>query len=185
MICYPGGGQGQMTQQQLEQVARNAAHTVVYEGEREARTALLTLRDLTRRMAALPGQRAVILVSPGFYLTDAIGFEQGDTIDRAIRSNVIVSVLDARGVNLQGVLPDIDKKTIDPTADRLKAQLARQEALLDTATMAALADGTGGTFVQGTNDFADGFRRLATAPEYRYLLGFTPQSMKLDGHSTS
>jgi len=181
MICYPGGGQGQMTQQQLEQVARNAAHTVVYEGEREARTALLTLRDLARRMAALPGQRAVILVSPGFYLTDAIGFEQGDTIDRAIRSNVIVSVLDARGVNLQGVLPDIDKKTIDPTADRLKAQLARQEALLDTATMAALADGTGGTFVQGTNDFADGFRRLATAPEYRYLLGFTPQSMKLDG----
>jgi VWFA-related protein len=177
--CFPG--EDNMSQQQLELVARSAAHTVLQAGEQEARTALITLRELTRRMAALPGQRAVILVSPGFYLTDAIGFEQGDTIDRAIRSNVIVSVLDARGLNLQGVLPDIDKKTIDPTADRLKAQLARQEAILDTATMAALADGTGGTFVQGTNDFADGFRRLATAPEYRYLLGFTPQSLKLDG----
>jgi VWFA-related protein len=179
MICYPG--EDHMSQQQLELVARSAAHIVLQAGEQEARTALITLRELTRRMAALPGQRAVILVSPGFYLTEAIGFEQGDTIDRAIRSNVIVSVLDARGLNLQGVLPDIDKKTISPEADRLKAQLARQEALLDTATMAALADGTGGTFVQGTNDFADGFRRLAAAPEYRYLLGFTPQSMKLDG----
>jgi VWFA-related protein len=179
MICYPGGDQ--MSQQQLEQVARSAAHTYVYKGEQEARTGLITLRELTGRMAALPGQRTVILVSPGFYLTDAIGFEQGDTIDRAIRSNVIVSVLDARGLNLQGILPDIDKKSLSPIADRLKAQLARQEAIVDSGVMAALADGTGGTFVQNTNDFVDGFRRLATAPEYRYLLGFTPQSMKLDG----
>jgi len=178
-ICYPGGSN--MTVQQLEQVARTSAHAFVREGDQESRAALVMLQELARRMAALPGQRTMILVSPGFYLSDTIGFEQGDTIDRAIRSNVVVSALDARGVSLQGVLPDIDKKSVDPLADRIKRQLAHTQATLDAGIMDALADGTGGTFVQGTNDFADGFRRLATAPEYRYLLGFTPHSMKFDG----
>jgi VWFA-related protein len=178
-ICYPGGEH--MSLQQLEQVARSAASNLLPLGEHNSRIALITLRELTKRMAVLPGQRTVILVSPGIYLTDSIDFEEGDSIERAIRSGVIVSALDARGLNAQGVFPDIDMKTIDATADRIKSQLTRTEGMMGAGTLAALADGTGGIFVQNTNDFADGFRRLATVPEYRYMLGFTPQSMKLDG----
>jgi VWFA-related protein len=178
-ICYPGGEH--MSLQQLEQVARSAASDLLPLGEHNSRIALITLRELTKRMAVLPGQRTVILVSPGIYLTDSIDFEEGDSIERAIRSGVIVSALDARGLNAQGIFPDIDIKTIDATADRIKSQLRRTEGMMGAGTLAALADGTGGTFVQNTNDFADGFRRLVTAPGYRYMLGFTPQSLKLDG----
>jgi len=47
--------------------------------------------------------------------------------------------------------------------------------------MAVLADGTGGTFFQNNNDLDEGFRRVSTAPEYYYVLGFSPQNLKLDG----
>jgi hypothetical protein len=48
--------------------------------------------------------------------------------------------------------------------------------------MAVLADGTGGTFFQNNNDLDEGLRRVSTAPEYYYVLGFTPQNLKLDGN---
>jgi hypothetical protein len=47
--------------------------------------------------------------------------------------------------------------------------------------MAELADGTGGTFFQNSNDLDNGFRRVAAAPEYFYVLGFFPRNLKLDG----
>jgi hypothetical protein len=47
--------------------------------------------------------------------------------------------------------------------------------------LAEFADGTGGTFVQNTNDLLGGFKDLATPPEYYYVLGFSPQNLKLDG----
>ena len=45
--------------------------------------------------------------------------------------------------------------------------------------MANLAYATGGTFFHNNNDLDEGFRRTADAPEYIYVLGFSPQ--KLDG----
>ena len=51
--------------------------------------------------------------------------------------------------------------------------MERSEVLAD------LAYGTGGTFFHNNNDMNEGFRRTADAPEYVYVLGFSPQ--KLDG----
>jgi VWFA-related protein len=47
--------------------------------------------------------------------------------------------------------------------------------------MAELADGTGGTYFHNSNDLDAGFRKLTLAPEYLYLLEFTPQDVKQDG----
>jgi len=47
--------------------------------------------------------------------------------------------------------------------------------------MAELASATGGTFFHNNNDLAEGFRRIAAQPEFIYLLGFSPQNLKLDG----
>ncbi len=44
-----------------------------------------------------------------------------------------------------------------------------------------MAYGTGGSFFHNNNDLDEGFRRLAEAPEYYYILGFTPQALKTDG----
>jgi hypothetical protein len=47
--------------------------------------------------------------------------------------------------------------------------------------LAELADGTGGTFFHNRNDIDQGLLQATQEPEVSYLLGFTPQNLKLDG----
>ena len=52
---------------------------------------------------------------------------------------------------------------------------------LNENVMAELADGTGGTFFHNSNDLEGGFKKLTEAPEYLYLLEFSPKDVKQDG----
>jgi len=47
--------------------------------------------------------------------------------------------------------------------------------------LAELADATGGRYFHNSNDLKAGFELLAAAPEFVYVLGFSPQNLKLDG----
>ena len=58
---------------------------------------------------------------------------------------------------------------------------ALTRASMQVDVLAELASGTGGSFFQNSNNYDEGFRRLAAAPEYVYLLGFTPQNLRNDG----
>ena len=44
-----------------------------------------------------------------------------------------------------------------------------------------LAYGTGGTFFHNRNDLDEGLREAVAAPPLSYLLGFSPQNLKVDG----
>ena len=100
---------------------------------------------------------------------------------RAVRSNVVIGSLDARG--LYAVTPggDISQPNIITTDTPQKNIFMQQSAMANADVLAELANATGGTFVQNTNDLEGGLRRLASPPEYSYLLGFSPQSLKTDG----
>ena len=162
-----------------EQTARSAAQRALISGDQETRTALRVLMDVVRRMSAMPGQRTVILASPGF-LTPELQQEKTDILDRAIRSNVIVNSLDARGLYTDSTY-DASRQTVSLGASTIKAQYERDADRAQADVLAELAAGTGGAFFQNSNDLDDGFRRLAVAPEYFYVLGFSPQNLKLDG----
>jgi VWFA-related protein len=159
-------------------VVMSASMRVLDAGDRETQVSLATLKSAVQRMAAMPGQRSIILVSPGFYNPDRLQ-EQMEIADRALHSGVIISALDARG--LYTVMPDISSRASidDNTAPML--QYLHQEASANADVMSGLADATGGTFVHNSNDFEGGLRRLATRPEYSYLLAFSPQDLKFDG----
>ena len=47
--------------------------------------------------------------------------------------------------------------------------------------MAELADATGGRYFHNSNDLKGGFNQVAASPEFVYVLGFSPQNLKLDG----
>ena len=169
---------------QAQVMAQSAASQAVMSGEAESRLALGVLKDVVRRITLMPGQRSVVLVSPGF-LTPLLEPEYIDIIDRAVRSQVIVNALDARG--LYTVVPggDISNPGVSgPNAtfiagNKLQYQIA--DAAANSDVMAVLADGTGGIFFHNNNDLDEGLRRVSTAPEYYYVLGFSPQNLKLDG----
>jgi VWFA-related protein len=161
------------------QVAQSTASTVLSQGRHETQVALSVINDIVRRMTGTPGQRTIILVSPGFIRLDEQLQDETGIIDRAIRGNVTISALDARGLYTD--VPDISKRTISASVQTAKSQMERESARQSADVMAELADGTGGTFVQNTNDLVGGFKEVAAAPEYYYVLGFSPQNLKLDG----
>lgn len=167
----------QIAQQSAKAVAQRNLHA----GEQDSHVSLTVLKDVIRRMAAMPGQRSMILVSPGFFTTFDLVQEKTEIIERAIHANVIISALDARG--LYTIVPggDASQGTIDITASGMKIRYQMDSAMAQADLLAELAEGTGGSFFHNSNDLDTGLKRVSDAPEYFYVLGFAPQNLKLDG----
>jgi VWFA-related protein len=161
--------------------AQASAAAAIGLGDSETEYTYRHLEDAVRRMANLPGQRIVVLVSPGFILT-TLQSNTFDLIDRAMRANIVINTIDARGL----FTPDIGGDIANPSRDtvrtagiksmyRVSAQNAQEEVL------AQFADGTGGTFYHNRNDVDEAMREAGAAPGISYLLGFAPQNLKIDG----
>jgi VWFA-related protein len=152
-------------------------------GFQDTRNTLLILKGLIRRMSAMPGTRGIVMVSPGFYLVTDHRIDEMDVIDSAVRNNVVISSLDARGLYAltPGGNADTPTGVIDPNTTNIKASYERQAALANMDVLEEFAEDTGGAFFHDNNDFAAGLKRLATQPEYIYVLGFAPQNLKLNG----
>jgi len=118
-----------------------------------------SLEAIIKRLSAMPGKRTIVLISPGFLVTRDLAQAQTSLIDAAIHAKVTLSTLDARGLYT------------DPSA----AARANGDALHE------IADGTGGKYFGNDNGFVEGLGQLAAAPEYTYLLAFSPQNLKYDG----
>ena len=162
------------------ELARGAAQRMISVGEHESRVAYEVLKDLLRRMAATPGQRIVVLASPGFYTNDGLRSEETDIIDRAIRNNITINGLDIRGLYVPAGF-DASQRSTAAGAQRIKDQYARFAQQAEGDTLAEIAYATGGTFFHDNNSMDEGFRRTAAAPDTYYILGFSPQNLRLDG----
>ena len=163
-------------------LARSAAMRALAIGEEDARQSLLLIGAVVSAMSKLPGQRTLILVSPGFLSLspEAMTFKS-QLLDRAAGSNVVISALDARGLYggnadaSQGGNTTISDTFGQTSGDRLAAMESSENV------MAELANGTGGTFFHNNNDLASGLKSLATAPEYLYLLQVSLKDVKSTG----
>lgn len=164
-----------------QSVAQAAAAQGLSSGDAETHLALTSLRDVVRRVSAVPGQRCVVLVSPGF-ITPQQEYDVDNLIDRAMHANITISALDARGLYV--VMPGGDiTERISPNAQvaGIEGLYQMSSATAEGSVMAELTDATGGVFFHNNNDLAEGFRRVASTPEYYYLLAFSPQNLKLNG----
>jgi VWFA-related protein len=162
-----------------QQMARQAAQQELNLGDHETRLAMGVIKELVRRMAAMPGQRSIILVSGGFVTLAEHSTEKTEIMDRAIRASVLINALDARGLYTD--TPDITRGGTNYVTDMVLHQMERETNRAQSDVMAELAAGTGATLFQNSNDLDAGFARLSAAPEYYYLLAFSPQNLKMDG----
>ena len=162
-------------------LAQAAADRMVAQGDSESLYAYRHLDDIVRRLASMPGQRVLVLVSPGF-IPSTLQSDVSEMVDRATRANIVINTIDARGL----YTPDVSGDIANPPRDsvrtagykssyRVAAQLAQEDVL------AQLADGTGGKFFHNRNDVDEAMREAGAAPAYTYLLGFSPQNLKIDG----
>jgi VWFA-related protein len=176
MRCAPG-----LERSVAAKLAESTARDALETGDQDARVTLSTVKECVRRMAPLPGQRTLILVSPGFLTvgSEALSVES-QIMDLAAQSNVIISALDARGLYTTNIEAS---ETIDGSFHtlQLKSDYRRNSAALNENVMASLAYATGGTYFHNSNDLQTGFKRLISAPEYLYLLYVSPKDVKPDG----
>jgi VWFA-related protein len=164
-----------------QNLARVAADRMLAQGDNETQYAYRHLEDVVRRLANMPGQRVLVLVSPGF-ITTTLQSEASEMVDRATRANIVINTVDARGLYAPDVMGDIADPSIDTirtagykVSYRVAAQFAQEDVL------AQLADGTGGKFFHNRNDVDEAMREAGAAPAFSYLLGFSPQNLKIDG----
>ena len=161
---------------------RTRAQFALNEGAQETRIAARVLRDAVRRLSAMPGQRVIVLTSPGFLVEASDHSEIADIISKAISARVIVNCLDARGV---WTPPGYDASNSTPeggaTVITMITTYRMFEASIQGQVLSEVAEGTGGLWIHDTNDIPGAFRRLATPPDFYYVLAFSPDNLKSDG----
>ena len=164
-----------------QEMARAAAQREISVGDQEVRVSLLVIKDAIRRMAAMPGQRTIILASPGFITLFDVQSEKTDITDRAIRANVIISTVDARGLWTDPTFDASRPGAVNAYIGQVKAGYDRDAARAQADVLAELALGTGGKHFENNNDLLAGFKDVAATPDYLYILGYSPQNLKYDG----
>ena len=162
-------------------VVRMTAPKRLVQGDTENEYVYRSIEDTLRRLAGMPGERVMLVVSPGFLLTSLTN-QMFDVEERANQSNIVLNTLDVRGVYAPDTQGDITRANSDTfrtvgfkTTFRVEAQTQQAYVLAD------LAYGTGGAFFHNSNDLAAGLSMLGAAPETSYVLGFSPQTEKMDG----
>jgi VWFA-related protein len=161
---------------------RAAARQALAFGDHETSLGLGALKDIVRKLSAMPGNRNLVLVSPGFLLTMDHRTDEYDVLERAIRANVVVNTIDMRG--LFTIIPGghaSDRSYSTAAGVTYLGQADQAAATHANDVLAELADGTGGTFFHNDNDLKRGLNLLAARPEYVYVLGFSPQDLKYNG----
>jgi VWFA-related protein len=165
LACLP-----KISAQAAQAIAIGAAHQELSIGDHAVQLQIASLKNIVRRVSAAPGQRTIVFVSPGFIMAEPEHqWEMADVIDHALRANIIISTLDARGLYV----------LMEGNPQRYMFEVS--QAIAYDEPLSLLADSTGGFAFQNTNDFESAFRKATATPEYSYVLGFSPQNLKYDG----
>ena len=166
---------------QAQSLAKTTAMHVFQVGHTESHMVLGSLKDVVRRMSSLPGQRSIVLASPGF-LTPDLQDEIMEVVDKAVHANVMVGTIDARGLYAKPAGGDASGlSSPDMVGGPEESQFESAAAITNDDVLAAIADGTGGTFIHNNNDMNEALERTVSAPEFSYVIGFSPLNLKADG----
>lgn len=145
-----------------------------------ARSNLEQLQQVVNYISQMPGQRTIVLVSPGF-ISQGEQSQLDSLIDRALRAQVVISSLDPKGLAI--LMREFDaSRNYSPTGNALRAEhdADSMREFVATSVLTDVAEGTGGQVFHDSNDLTAGFGAVSGSPAY-YILAFAPTSMKSDG----
>jgi VWFA-related protein len=152
-------------------------------GDIEADAAVRRITEVVGRLSEMPGDRAIVFVSPGFASMELAGKLSG-VLDKAIKSNVVVNTVDARGL----FVPDerMQASSTGPCGDQacspeVSSRFHTQMDQVGGEVLSSLANGTGGTWFRNRNDLGKSIVLAISAPPTSYVLTFSPANRNLDG----
>ncbi len=139
------------------------------------RFTLACVRRALEALAPVRGRKSLLLLSEGF-LQD-FGSDSRAVAAASREANTAVYFVDVRGLvalPAYGTAADVGP----PPDERERTAVAFEEATVESAGAAGLADDTGGFTVRNTNDLSAGVWRVAAESRVFYLLGFYPPEGK-------
>jgi len=157
------------------------------------------LLSLVEAQAALPGRKTVLLLSEGLVVPWQIENMFQAIIAAANRANVSVYCVDVTGLSVRS--PGTAGTDLLRTSGRIsqnQSMTAEGDAAIDMfkqdetvnmslhanpqASMAELAESTGGFLIANTNDTAKPLHRVMEDVRAHYELSYVPTSQNYDGH---
>lgn len=174
-----GGGANLPT---AENLVESAASRALTRGRQDVQSTYASIAQFVRRMALLPGQRTLILVSSGFLNIERDSLNaESRVIDLAAQSNVTISALDARGLYTTKMTASQRSPALGGRSLQVNSDYHRSAMTLAENSMAELADGTGGTYFHNSNDLNAGLKELTEMPACVYLLELSLDGVKQNG----
>lgn len=156
-------------------IVLNVARAALAQADVQTETVLQRIQELVSSMSSLPGQRVIVLISPGF-LYKTHRRQLSDLINRAIQSDVVVNSIETRrGFNLAAMAQSWNRPQIQLGAVESQAGSDSQTVLGD------IAHSTGGQIFVGATDYGSAFSHFAVAPDSYYLLVYSPPNPPADG----
>ena len=140
------------------------------------RATLLTVKAVATRLAEMPGQRLILMISDGLPLMDRTGVLDTDdlhaAISRASRSGVVIYTMLAKGLTGPSLYSAARRSLPDNPGAALFGERLSEYGL------ERLAKATGGEAFLTTNDLAGAMEKAVGTNNYYYALGYYP--LKLD-----
>ncbi len=167
---------------EAQNLIETAASKALILGRQDAQSTYASIANLVRKMAQLPGQRTLILVSSGFLNIERDSLNaESHVIDIAAQSNVTISALDARGLYTTELTASEKSPALSGPSLQVNSEFHRSGMRLSENTLAEMADGTGGTFFHNSNDLNSGLKELTETPACIYVLELSLDGVKQNG----
>ena len=168
-------------------IAMSASYQKTMIGRDDTQRTLSTLQLAVRQLSQLPGERVIVLASPGFFAQTPEGIRAAaHLLQFAAGNHVIIDGLSVRGVIVAEEEEEVARhvnisRQAPPKAsspDQSWIRYRRESARANEDVMKDMAEGTGGTFFHNNNDLRVGFERLAAIPEFSYVLWILPRRIQ-------
>jgi VWFA-related protein len=155
------------------QEAESFANATWEQFRHEPSNVLNVLTLVARYLAAEPGTRILLMVSPGF-LTDGMDRQKETLVDTCVRNRIVINALDDEGLLSGGAdSPESLGQFQGARSDWADRSLGQRNLIMQGFLVDA-TESTGGEFVHNNNDLNRGLQTLAAVPQFSYLLGFSP-----------
>jgi len=165
-----------------ENEASSTSRRILALGHQDMQTTYASIAAFVRSMAQLPGERIMILVSPGFLRVeqDALTAES-KLMNLAAEADVTISALDARGLYTTAIAASEKSPALGGSSLQQNSEYRASSSTQAEDPLAELADGTGGTFFHNSNDLGAGLKSLAQTPETVYVLELSSNQNDTEG----
>lgn len=164
----------------IKSIARTRAREIISEANFRTRSTLLTLKAVADRLAQMPGQRLILMMSDGFTMLDTGGITDPSdlqaVISRASRSGVVVYSFAAKGLTGSPLYSASNSGRFSAnagTANKIQSFILAGDKELDNG-LNRVAKETGGEAFLTTNDLNAALGKMLDDNSFYYSLAYYP-----------